>query len=505
MAKVCFNNGTMINIESGLTIAECIRKAGLSIETPCSSMGICGKCRVKAKGELYPPSKEEEEFIRGLKDIRLACMAKVKGDVKIELTGMQKELKTIDDEMQLFHENKSGEYSLGVAVDIGTTGVSAHLINIKNGEIINKASALNPQSEFGGDVLTRISFAMENKDGTKLLQQMIVNKINELIEKLVGNAFNSKSINKVMIAANATMLHFFAGVNPSSIAVSPYMAVFLDKMDLKAEDIGININKSGIITLLPSASSYIGADIVSGIAATEFYKKERPSIFIDIGTNGEIVAIADGKLAAASTAAGPALEGMNISCGMRAENGAIDSFSMDNEGRMSFTTIGGGTPAGICGSALMDIAAAFSENGIILKNGKFAQKAEDNRFYICDDVYITQKDIRQIQLAKGAISAGVSMLLSELSISIKDINEFVIAGAFGYHINPESIKRIKLIPEGFDGQISFAGNSSIEGARLALVDDKILQRMIDLKDNINVVELSAKHEFQDYFIKALSF
>lgn len=505
MVNVCFSNGMMINIEPGLTISECIRKAGLSIETPCNSMGLCGKCKVRVKGELYPPLKEEERFIKGLQGIRLACMARVKGDVEIELPETQKELKTIDEEMMQTEKNKPGEYSLGVAVDIGTTGVSAHLINIKNGEILNKVSALNPQSEFGGDVLTRISFAMENENGTRLLQQMIIKKINELIGKLAGSTFSVQSINRIMIAANTTMLHFFAGINPSSIAVSPYRAVFLDKLDLKAQDAGININKSGIVTLLPSASSYIGADILSGIIATEFYKKKEASVFIDIGTNGEIAAIADGKLAAASTAAGPALEGMNISCGMRAESGAIDTFDMDGSGKIAFTVIGGGQPKGICGSALLDIAAAFAENGIILKSGRFAHEIQNKKFYLCNDVYITQKDIRQIQLAKGAISAGVSMLLNELDISIKDIKEFVIAGAFGYHVNPKSIKRIKLIPEGFDGRISFAGNSSIEGARLAILDDNIIQSMAHIKDNIKIVELSAKPEFQDYFVKALSF
>jgi uncharacterized 2Fe-2S/4Fe-4S cluster protein (DUF4445 family) len=218
-------------------------------------------------------------------------------------------------------------------------------------------------------------------------------------------------------------------------------------------------------------------------------------------------------MAATSTAAGPALEGMNISCGSRAEEGAIDSFTMDEEYNISFTTIGNSPAKGICGSALIDIAAQLVEKEIVLKSGRFnnnlnpkiSNRLREKKFYITEDIYISQKDIRQIQLAKGAIAAGISMLLKEVNIALEMVEEVVIAGAFGYHINPDSIKTIGLIPKGFKGKITFVGNSSIEGARLALINKGILETIIGFEDNIEIVELSTKDTFQDYFVAALSF
>jgi uncharacterized 2Fe-2S/4Fe-4S cluster protein (DUF4445 family) len=573
MAKVKFkNNGVVLDAEEGTKLSECIRRANLFLETPCSSRGLCGKCKVRVYGEVSNPIKEELEFINGKDNIRLACLAEVKGDLEIELLENNNDIKTInsglakkvevDSEIQkvtinyidcsldksylqsiksnmtslkllgkIGSINKETEVScviynhsmldigankmdiLGVALDIGTTGISAFLVNLENGAIVNKVSALNPQVEYGGDVLTRISFACNEKNGIGLLKNSVVEKVNEMIKTLVGEKYEEYSIYRIVVAANPTMLHLFAGVNPKSIAKAPYKAVFLEKLDLKAAEFGIDINEEGIVTLLPSASSYVGSDILAGVAATNFCKREKSSLFIDIGTNGEIVAIAKGKLVATSTAAGPALEGMNICCGVRAENGAIESFSIDDENNIEFSTIGNTFPIGICGSGLIDIAAQLVEKGIVKSSGRFngnlnsefKWRIEDNKFYITQDIYISQKDIRQIQLAKGAIAAGISMLLSELKLSIEEISEVVIAGAFGYHINAESIKKIGLIPKGFKGIIKFVGNSSVEGARLALINKSVMEDIVNFKDNIKVVELSTRDDFQKYFVEALSF
>ena len=522
MVSVKFKNEDItIEVEKGTKLSECIRIANLSIETPCNCMGLCNKCKVKVIGEVSPPSVAEQNFILEEENIRLACITEVKGDVEVELINTSKELKTINsgDSIEVEVDNNILDLAsettdiLGVAIDIGTTGLSAYLVDLHSGKILNKISTLNPQTEFGSDVLSRIAFAINNERGTEILRDSIVNEVNNMVKKLVSNNYEVENIYRIMIAANTTMLHFFAAVNPSSIARAPYKATFLNKMDLASSEIGISINKEGIITLLPSASAYVGADILAGIVATDFYRKKNSSIFIDIGTNGEIVAISEGKMAATSTAAGPALEGMNISCGSRAEEGAIDSFSIDEEYNVSFTTIGNSKAKGICGSALIDIAAHMVEKEIILKSGRFnknlndkiSDKVRDKKFYITEDIYISQKDIRQIQLAKGAIAAGMSMLLKEINIALEMVEEVVIAGAFGYHINAESIKTIGLIPKGFKGEITFVGNSSIEGARLALINKGILETIISFEDKIEVVELSTKDTFQDYFVEALSF
>jgi len=303
------------------------------------------------------------------------------------------------------------------------------------------------------------------------------------------------------------------GEDPESIAKAPYTAVFLNKQERSGKDMGLKINEEGTVILLPSASAYVGADIISGIVATAFINKNNNAIFIDIGTNGEIVVNCRGELIASSTAAGPALEGMNISCGLRAIEGAMDKFKIDENFSLVYSTIGGEKAIGICGSGLLDIASAFVKAGVVEKSGRFNSKMDeklkvrlrDKKFYITEDIYVSQKDIRQIQLAKGAISAGIIMLLKELDIKIEEIDEVVIAGAFGYHVEAESIKTIGLIPKGFNGEVSFVGNSSVEGAALAAINDKMVNKMTEIKEKLKVVELSTKADFQDFFVRELNF
>lgn len=575
MVKVKFiNNGIEVNVEEGTKISDCIRKAGLTMETPCNCIGKCGKCKVKVQGDLFSPSEEENKFLNGESNIRLACYARVKGYVEVEILNKNNNLNTINrgysidakveceiKEVKLpkidFHDSipyldylnydassinvykniadidksYSGDLYgviyqnklmdirtcrkeiLGVALDIGTTGLSAYLVDLKSGTVLSKASALNPQSEFGGDILSRITFCMNNDFGLEMLKNSIIRKINEMIEELLEDNFKRNSVYRVIIAGNTTMLHLFLGINPVSIAKAPFKPILLDKIDVDPWKIAIDINENGIITILPSASGYIGADILSGIIATAFNEKKHDSIFIDIGTNGEIAAIHNGNLAAASTAAGPAFEGMNISCGLRAEEGAIDAFHIDDDYNISFSTIGNAEPRGICGSGLIDIVSFLVQKNILLKSGRFnynlnekiRSSLKDKKFYITNNIFISQNDIRQVQLAKGAIAAGITMLLNEIGIEINNVEEVVIAGAFGYHINSESIENIGIIPKGFKGKITFVGNSSVEGARLALINEKMLQNMIDLRKNINILELSNRKDFQDYFIKELSF
>jgi len=573
MVKVHFPKANIsIEVIEGERLSECIRRAGLSFEAPCNGLGLCGKCRVKAWGDLYPPEELENRFINA-PDIRLACLARVKGEVWIELPPKGNPLKTINQgvaiavevdslvrqiilpplqrtaqpylatlpysssSMDIYREAGRLEQTgtlqrygvliddslidlgpepgeiLGVAIDIGTTGISAYLLDLTSGEILQKESCLNPQTEFGGDVLSRISYCLENPQGPAQLQETIIGKLNELVTDLAGTPERAERVYQVVIAGNTTMLHFVLGVFPGSIARAPYRPVFLDQLDLNAREVGLRVFPQGRVTLLPSASGYVGADILAGVAATAFDKKDYPAIFLDIGTNGEIVANLGGRLIATSTAAGPALEGMNIACGCRAEEGAIDSFLIDDHYDLHFTTIGTSSPKGICGSGLIDVTAAMVKWNIVLASGRFnpnldpriKARVRDKKFYLTEEIYISQTDIRQIQLAKGAIAAGVNLLLEEAGIALEAIEEAVIAGAFGYHINPDSIREIGLLPKGFKGKINFVGNSSVEGARLALINRGVMVQIKELKKQIEVLELSTDSRFQDYFVKALGF
>ncbi len=574
MHKVYFSQyDKEIEVENESLLIDVIRKNGFKLETPCNSKGICGKCKVKIYGIKSEPKDEEKKFLTNANE-RLACITKIEEDITVEFLSNEKEdLKTInqgysidvdinsrlqkkkfqnikkaeykcsvectsfnikdmdiikrigdlrkyqeenlyvvtfeDTIIDLFNENKN---ILGVALDIGTTGISSYLLDLENGDILNKASTLNPQTTFGGDVISRISFTMQEENGLGKLQEVIIEKINELIEELIGKKFNRDDIYNLNIAANTTMLHILAGVNPESIAKAPYKATFLDKIDLRPKELNIDINPKGVITLLPSISSYVGADIVAGIVAIDISKYQYV-IFIDIGTNGEMVLLKDGKLYSTSTAAGPALEGMNISCGMRAESGAIEKFKLDENFNISYSTIGEFKARGICGSGLLDITSNLIKTGILEPSGRFSKKLPENikekfrdkKFYITEDIYISQKDIRQIQLAKGAIASGITMLLKEVDDSIENIEHAIIAGSFGYHLKEESIRTVGIIPNGFKGDIKFVGNSSVEGAKLSLLNKDKLLEMMDVKDRVEVVDLSSKDYFQKYFIEALNF
>ncbi|MEW8956528.1 ASKHA domain-containing protein [Clostridium sp.] len=575
MCKVYFSQyDKEIEVKENSLLIDVIRKNGFELETPCNSKGICGKCRVKVYGIKSEPREEEKKFLSNINE-RLACLTRVNEDIRVEfLLDKGKVLKTINEGYSLLdveldsrvhiknfkeidlsklksymedlelkvrdlqiiktlgnldRNHKRDFYGvifedtiidlleekreiLGIALDIGTTGISAYLLNLENGHVINRTSELNPQTVFGGDVISRISFAMEEKDGIYKLQKVMVDKINEIIKELLTDKFNKENIYNLAVSANTTMLHMLLGINPSSIAKAPYKAVFLDSLDLNPIDLGIEINPKGVITILPAISSYVGADITSGLVAIDI-ESYKSLLFIDIGTNGEIVLLKDGKLFSTSTAAGPALEGMNISCGMRAENGAIEGFSLDENFNISYSTIGEVEPRGICGSGLLDITGALINLKLIEPSGRFSKNIpyelshnfRDKKFYITDEIYISQKDIRQIQLAKGAIASGINMLLKEIDSSIEDIDHVVIAGAFGYHLKEESIKSVGIIPKGFKGNMKFVGNSSVEGAKIALLNKHKLSKMLDIKNKVEVVDLNSKDYFQKYFVEALNF
>lgn len=475
-----------IKVKKKTILSDAIRLMGEKIETPCNSMGICKKCKVKVSGKMSPREKIEEDLP---KEVRLACITMVLGDLEIfEL--IDSGLKIYEEEISLDIDVEGKGRVLGI--DVGTTGVSARLIDLDEKKIVESYSGLNYQSEYGADVLSRITYCIKNNVFD--LQDAILNQIRDIVKK-VG------VVDKIAIAGNTTMQHIIFGKNPKSLAISPYKPVFLEEK---------NFFIDGIDTvLLKNASSYVGADIVSGVAAISLQEKNN-TLFIDIGTNGEIVLSFDGKLYGTSTAAGPAFEGMNIECGMRAGDGAIENFCIvEPENRFEIKTIGE-ISKGICGSGLIDIISEFVKHKIVLKSGKFnsqmnpkfKERLKDKKFFITEDIYLSQGDIRQIQLAKGAISAGIKLLLLRVEKKITDIDEVIIAGSFGYHLNVESILNIGLISD-FKGKITFVGNTSLRGCVGYLINKKIKEKIKETK--IDVIELSKSEKFQEIFIKELAF
>jgi uncharacterized 2Fe-2S/4Fe-4S cluster protein (DUF4445 family) len=403
---------------------------------------------------------------------------------------------------------------LGAAVDLGTTTLSLYLFNLETGELLGKSSALNPQTAYGGDVITRINFCRENPEGLSTLRSAALKELGTMLDEALGPQRSRDQVYLVTVAANTTMLHILAGVQPLSLGLAPFRPTFLGSVVLTGEQSGLPIHPQARCIFLPGISAYVGADITAGLAALDYSNRTGTTLFIDIGTNGELALIqGPDRMLGASCAVGPALEGMNISCGCRAVPGAVDSFSLDENLTPRFTTISGLPPVGICGSGLIDLIATLVTLGLIASSGAFNPEADDrltarmngDRYHLSDNVFLTQKDVRQVQLAKAAVLTGTQVLLSEASVSPCDLEEIIVAGSFGFHLNPESLRRIGILPKGFQGQISFVGNSSLSGASLALLNQDVLMDMEQIRSRVTVLELAAHPQFRSQFVPALNF
>ena len=415
-----------------------------------------------------------------------------------------------------------GQPCYGVALDIGTTSVVAEVFDLTSGNSIGTFSCLNPQTEFGGDVLTRISFAAKQPGGTGILQRKIIAGINQLFAQVTTeHQLKREDIYEVVVAGNTTMQHLLLGVDPSSLAYAPYQPVFTQQVEVSPAALGLEMSPRGVVTILPSAAAFVGADIVAGLVAVGLPHAAKTTLFIDIGTNGEIVVCNNGSLVGTSSAAGPALEGMNISCGCRAEQGAIEGVSIADDGTVKLKVIGNGLPKGICGSGLIDLISELASCGVITDSGRFAGSAQlpaelANRmtsiegrpvFIISGDqqLFLTQKDVRQVQLAKGAIYTAMNLLLKEINISFEDIDEILVAGAFGFYLQPVSLSGIGLLPHSCQNKIRFVGNTAKEGAKAVLFNRHASIEIQQIRQKIKIVELSLHPEFQNYFVQALAF
>lgn len=417
------------------------------------------------------------------------------------------------------------DFLYGVAVDIGTTTVVASLIDMKTGNELATASMINPQKKFGMDVLTRITYALENPaDSKDKLQNTIVNAINEMIEDMCKQSnIDKKNIYEITVAANCTMMHFLLGVDPTSIGKSPYAPVFVKSKNILAKDIGLDASPGARLYCLPSVSSYIGADIVAGTYVCQLHKASENVLFIDIGTNGEIVLSNHGKLLSCSCAAGPALEGMNISSGMRAAEGAIEDVKITEDG-IEIKAIDNAAPIGICGSGILAAVKELIRIGIVKKDGAFIKKEKleesDYRYNMIqlngrkrefvlqnspEQILITQSDIRQVQLAKGAILSGFYALLKQADIDMSQLDKVMIAGQFGAHLPADSLVGTGILPEEIKDKLLYVGNSSKTGAYMALMSVDVKQQIEELANKMDYMELGASEGYERLFASCLLF
>ena len=390
----------------------------------------------------------------------------------------------------------------GIAVDLGTTTLVVELVDLNTGKTVGVRTALNSQLKHGADVISRLASAYSSRENGEDLRRLVVDTLNDLIGGLLEKSGTApESVYEIALAGNTAMNHLLLGIPVSSLAVSPFQAVFSCLEELRAAELGFMIHPQGKVYLAPNIRSFVGGDISAGLIASGLEDKKGNYLFVDLGTNGEIVLKTGGLWMATSTAAGPAFEGMNISCGLPAIAGAVASAGGRDE--LKLRTIGGLPPAGVCGTGLIDLVAFFLKRRELTVQGKIL--SPEGRLRITPGLALTQDDIRQIQLACAAVKSGMRLMLKEAGLAASDLDGLYIAGAFGRELNIRNTQAIGLLPRMDCDKVVFIGNSSLAGARLVLLNRGARNRVEALASRIRYLSLAKNPLFQEQFIEALEF
>lgn len=411
----------------------------------------------------------------------------------------------------------------GLNVDIGTTTVAACLVNLHTGEIETSANSGNLQMQFGGDVINRIIYSTKEKGLEKLQESIVEGTINQLIKKMTKklNIENNDIVCSVF-AGNTTMTHLFLGVFAENIRLEPYIPAFKSTPFIIAEDISIEINPKAPVYLLPNVASYVGGDIVSGVLAAGFWDTDETTLFLDLGTNGEIVLGNREWMVTCACSAGPAFEGGEISCGMRATAGAIDKITIDkNTLKPIFRVIGNKKPKGLCGSGLIDLISEMFLSGIIDRRGKLSPSPKFDRIRYNDnigcheyvivsgkntddgrDITINEVDIDNFLRAKGAVYSGIRTLLNSVGLDATNIDRVTIAGGIGQNLNIENSIVLGLLPDISKEKFDFIGNSSLTGAYICLISDEARMKADEISNMMTYIELSVDPGYMEEFVSA---
>jgi len=418
----------------------------------------------------------------------------------------------------------------GMAVDLGTTTIAAWLMDLEKGQEVARASALNPQVVHGGDVISRLTHAVEG-GGLEELHRELVRVFNLLTAELARQAgVHPHRIYHLVVAANSTMQHFLLRVDPTGLSRAPFRPAFRESPRLRARDLGLALNPGAVVELVPGIAGFVGGDTVAAVLATGQDRTTKATCLLDLGTNGEIVAGWRGRLVACSTAAGPAFEGARISQGMRGDKGAIEAIRID--GQVHLKVIGDAPPAGICGSGLIDAGAELARVGVLDETGRVRSPEECRDFlppavlgrlvpgeagtwsFVLAPagiarsgrpVLLTQKDVRELQSAKGAIVAGARLALAYLGLEEAQLDEVILAGAFGTYVRPAAAAAVGLIPMAPEERIRSAGNAAGAGARMFLLSRSEARRARDIARRTEHLDLANHPDFVEQFMTGMYF
>lgn len=515
-----------IKVKDKQSLLDALRNEGFFLPANCGGQGRCGKCKVGILAvDDGCPDKQEV-----LRDWRLACQVCEEGIYQVEIPDYEEDevwaagickgdevfvslaisdsdredmasVKTEDGTAIRRGNDSISEGKTALAVDIGTTTVAACLIDTVTGEVLRTATGINHQRVYGADVLSRIDAANRGEGGK--LQELIIQDLNSICHKLKiaeneheeGNVLTEDILNltmPVIIAGNTTMEHLLQGLSCRTLGLYPFEAV------------DISLHRYHNMTILPGISTYVGADIVSGIISCGIDQKDEVSILVDLGTNGEMVIGNKDRILVASTAAGPAFEGGNISCGMAGIPGAIDRVAIEY-GKARVSSIANRKPVGLCGTGVVETVYELFKEGIMDETGLLDDPWFDQGFPLTDDIVFTSKDVREVQLAKAAIRAGIEILIEAYGIRYDQIDKLYLAGGFGLKLDGKKAAGIGMLPEELSDRIVAAGNTSLKGAVIFAKDTRSRNRFEQVIDISKEINLSNHSRFNDLYIEHMFF
>jgi uncharacterized 2Fe-2S/4Fe-4S cluster protein (DUF4445 family) len=421
-----------------------------------------------------------------------------------------------DDELIDVEPGDTTERRYALAFDLGTTTVVANLLDLETGQPLAVRSMLNKQQPFGADVISRISATMIDRDALGTLRKHAHSTLDELTAEVCEHAGVAREeVYEIVVTGNVTMMQIALGIDPEPLSMAPFIITARKLPPTRAADFGVLVHPRAPAVVFPALGAYVGGDIVAGLLATGITLDRRIRLFIDVGTNSEIVLGSRDRVVATAAPAGPAFEAAQIRCGMRAAEGAIEGVKIA-DGELTLQVIGDVTPVGMCGSGLVDAVAELVGVGLIDASGRFAldpelladrfgKIGEERVFYLADDVYLSQRDVRELQFAKASIATGWNILLRELGVEVSDVAQVLLAGSFGSYLSPASAVRIGLVPKMAFARIVSAGNMAGEGAKIAALSVQERAAASAIVDEVEYVELSGRADFNDLFIDQLAF
>lgn len=489
--------------ESGTLLSDLLRREGLPVPLVCGGLGRCGKCRVQLNGSWV-----------------LACRTEIQGNAQVTLPESPQSLAVAQTARGIQFPLTPGT-GLGAAVDIGTTTVVLYLLDLETGAQLAVVSGENSQRSFGADVISRIQ-ACGRPDGLEKLSNLIRGQIQQFLEQACRQAGRTpREVTRLSVAGNTVMEHLFAGLDPTPIGVVPFTPASLFGTEAPAADFGLTAGEGATVYLAPCVAGYVGGDITAGLLSCGIHRQQNPCLFLDLGTNGEMAIGSREGFVTCAVAAGPAFEGGEITCGSTAVPGAVNRVWLEDN-RLRYSTLGGGPAKSICGSGLLDLLAALLDTGAVDETGYFSLpeeyegtvslpglgEEEDAGCLWLDparEVKFTARDVRKLQLAKGAVAAGIKTLLAETGLREEDIHKVYLAGGFGAFLSRESACRLGLLPPSMLDRIESMGNSAGRGAADWLLSQQARQELKDVAESCRYLELSGDQTFGEFYIDCMGF